>query len=118
MSEPKLLLTWPEYYAKCMKEDSHGISAETREVDEALRRAWDALWCWDDGTPVKGCVYFNYGAAQKVARKYGFMLPEENVRTHERIKAARQADQRAFSHEFSWRAPVPHDTIKETVTKQ
>jgi hypothetical protein len=110
-------LTWTEYYEKSMREDPHGISPESREVDEATRSYWDAFWRWDDGTPVKGVIYYNYGAAKKVARKYNFLLSEDNVRNHERLKQANETGERAFSHGVSFRHPAPRDSITQTVIK-
>ena len=115
MSKTEKPETWPEYYARMMKEDPHGISPESREVDEATRGYWDGFWRWEDGKPVNGILYFNFGAAQKVARKYGFLLPEQNVENHRRLKEAGEAGKRAFGHEFSWRHNAPRDTVKETV---
>lgn len=112
----KPLLTWDEYYDKCMSEDPHGISAEAREVDPALRSYWDSFWRWSDGTPVAGCFYYNYGAAIKMARKYGFMLPQTHVDNHARLKAVPE-DGHAWGHSYSFRCQAPRDTAPTIMGK-
>lgn len=111
-------LSWQEYLIKCAKKDPHGLSPESKEVEEATRGAFDAFWTWEDGSAV-GCVlYFNYGVAIKVSKKYNFRLPEESIAAHTRIKAAREAGIRAFGHTASFRHPVPHDDVKDTLMKK
>lgn len=108
------LESWSDYRARMMKQDPHGLSAESVEVDEALRGYWDASWQWADGTVVAGIFYFNFGAAMKVAKKFGFALPEQNVQNHLRLKEYAAKGERVFSHEGSWRHPAPRDTVTET----
>jgi len=110
--------SWSEYYQRMMRQDPHGISPQSREVDEALRGYWDGFWRWEDGSKVLGMFYYNFGAAMKVARKYNFQLPEANVENHQRLKEANEKGERAFSHSFSFRHPAPRDDVKDTVMKR
>lgn len=87
MTDAPLPETWEAYCARMYAQDPHGISAESREVDDAIRAYWYVGMHWEDGTPVEGCLYFNFGAAKKVSRKYGFQLREVNVANHARLKA-------------------------------
>lgn len=114
---PKGPETWDEYVKRRAIEDPHGISEEDREVNDATRGYWDAFWRWPDGSSVGGMFYSNYGAAKKAARKYGFLLPEANVKNHERLKELLDKGERPFSHAASWRSPAPRDTVSTTIMK-
>jgi len=88
---PKEPESWSQYCSRMYREDPHGISPQSVEVDEATRGYWSAGLRWPDGSSVEGIVYFNFGAAIKAARRYGFLLPEVNVANHARLKAIREA---------------------------
>ena len=90
-SSPKEPETWTQYCARMYQQDPHGISPESREVDDATRGYWSIGLAWEDGSPVSGIIYFNFGAAIKAARKYGFQLPPQNVENHAKLKEIREA---------------------------
>lgn len=68
-------LSWQEYLIKCAKEDPHGLSPESKEVDEACA--------------IGALGYVNYGKALKAAKRYNFSLPEHRVKAQEAIGKAK-----------------------------
>jgi hypothetical protein len=95
------------------KQNPHGISQESREVDDATRGYWSVGLAWPDGSGVQGIIYLNFGQAIKVARRYGFQLPEQNVANHARLKAIREAGEPEPFVEPSKRKAPPKELTPE-----
>jgi hypothetical protein len=64
--------------------DPHGLCEICRDCDQAFPCAWDALWRWEDGSPVVGVYYFNIAKARRAAARNGMF---KSFDTNDRLEA-------------------------------